>query len=200
MKRSFVLLLAWILWLPLCLPAQSVSLPYSLRSGERQSEKNSKNVERDYKFFVGGNINSNFGYRLALMAEGGIHLHDMFTIGVGPRYELEYDFTGYSGSAVNHCFGASAFGEVTLVDYLILHVGYEFLNYPYMDMMDGETYRHNVHALAAGIGFNSHSIISDKISIYAMYILYPYHSDRKFEYTIYRPFPMFARIGIRYFF
>ncbi|MBO4489275.1 MAG: hypothetical protein J5741_06460 [Bacteroidales bacterium] len=195
MKKTILILLSWILCLPVLLQAQSVSVPYSLRSGERQQEKSDK-PEHDYHFFVGGNINSNFGYRLALMAEGGIQFHDMFTLGVGPRYELEYSL--YGSSPVNHCYGASAFGEVTLVDYLILHVGYEFLNYPYQDMNDGMMYRHNVHAFAAGIGFNSHALISDKLSIYAMYILYPYHSDRKFDYTIYRPFPMFARIGIRY--
>ncbi|MBR4135966.1 MAG: hypothetical protein IKU03_06130 [Bacteroidales bacterium] len=197
MKKSILIALSWILLLPFMMQAQSVSVPYSLRSGERQGAKNDK-PERDYHFFVGGNINSNFGYRLALMAEGGIQIHDMFTLGVGPRYELEYSL--YGSDPVNHCFGASAFGEVTLMDYLILHVGYEFLNYPYEDMNDWMTYRHNVHAVAAGIGFNSNAMISDKLSIYAMYILYPYHSDRKFEYAIYRRFPMFARIGIRYFF
>lgn len=194
MKKTILIVLSCILCLPVFMQAQNVSVPYSLRSGERQQEKNVK-AERDFEFFVGGNLNSNFGYRLALMAEAGIQFHDMFTFGLGPRYELEYSLYG---GEVNHCFGASGFGEITLIDYLILHVGYEYLNYPYVDMNDGMPYRHNVHAVAAGIGFNSHALISDKLSIYAMYILYPYHSDRKFEYAIYRPFPMFARIGVRY--
>lgn len=196
MKKTILILSIFVLCLPGILRAQSVSVPYSLRSGEKQQERAEK-PERNYDFFVGGNLNSNFGFRLALMAEAGIRFNDMFSIGIGPRYELEYSL---SRESVSHCFGGSAFGEVTLLDYLILHVGYEFLNYPYIDLNDDMPYRHNVHAVAAGIGFNSNAMISDKLSIYAMYILYPYHSDRKFDYAIYRPFPMFARIGIRFHF
>jgi len=196
MKKKILIALSLILSLPLFMQAQSVSVPYSLRSGERQQEKSEK-TERDYDFFVGGNINTNFGYQIALMAETGMRFNDMFTLGLGPRYEMMYDV---SRGEMGHCYGGSAFGEITLLNYLIIHVGYEYLNYPYLDYNDYMTYRHNVHAVAAGIGFNSNTMISNKLSIYAMYILYPYHSDRQFEYTLYRPFPMFARIGIRYHF
>ncbi|MCR4965716.1 MAG: hypothetical protein K6A41_08690 [Bacteroidales bacterium] len=193
--KKILIALSLILSLPMFIQAQNVSVPYSLRSGERQQEK-SERAERNYDFFVGGNINNNFGYQIALMAEGGVRIIDMFTLGVGPRYEVI--FNPYM-SSVYHCYGGSAFGEFTLLDYVILHVGYEYLNYPYVDY-DNMTYRHNVHAVAAGIGFNSNTMISSKLSIYAMYILYPYHSDRQFEFSLYKPFPMFARIGVRYYF
>ncbi len=192
MKKVLLsLLLVVFIGLPV-IKAQSVSLPYSLRKGAKQ-EKSSQN-ERVYDFFVGGNINSNFAHNLAIMPEVGITFKDkMFALGIGPRYELSYFIGGYNNT-LSHCFGASAFGEVTIFNYLILHAGYEFLNYP-IEVGADLPERHNVHAVAAGIGFNSNTMMSDRISLYAMYVLYPYHTDRVFEF--YGHFPMFARIGVR---
>ena len=191
MKKNILIILA--LALSVCLSAQnagSINIPRSLRAG--QTNNQNQNSGKKLNFFVGGNVNTNFGYYLSLTPEAGIYATDWLRVGVGPRYELSYQ---YSGAEPRHAFGATAFSEFIVARYLILHAGYEFLNYKDqigIDDFGSPVYdRFNLHELALGIGFQSY--ISNNVSIYAKYILYPIPNS---YYVSNVPIPMFARVGI----
>ncbi|MCQ2283792.1 MAG: hypothetical protein MJZ57_02690 [Bacteroidales bacterium] len=171
----------------------TINLPRALKSGSQTStpEKNRPS------FFVGGNINSNFGYNFALMLEGGIYAKDWLRIGIGPRYELSYR----GNDELSHAFGASAFIEGIIANYILLHVGYEYLNYPTMkcdengypvedEYGDYIKIRNGIHALALGVGFNTR--VSENVNLYALYSLYPICTKNDY----YSRIPMFARIGV----
>lgn len=173
-----------------------VEVPRSLR-GASNAHAN-KGGDNRPDFFIGGNVNSNFGQMLTLNLEGGLYATDWLKIGVGPRYELYYD------GQVCHAFGAAAFTEFILINYLIGHVGYEFLNYPTFERNDAGQFvrdengniipcRKNVHALAVGIGFQSQ--LTESVGIYAQYLVYPLQSEN-YHYSIF--LPMFARVGVTY--
>jgi hypothetical protein len=191
MKKIATLLLAFAL--AFTAGAQNNNVPRSLRSGARQAEKTGQN-DRKVTFFAGGNINSNFGSQLALGLEGGIYAKPWLRFGVGPRYEMTFN---YYADKVSHAFGASAFGEFIIANYVVGHVGYEFLNYPTYEKDEFDNYlfdkptRKNIHALALGVGFQTH--INEMVGLQAQYIIYPVQTKNDY----YAKFlPMFARIGI----
>lgn len=190
MKRFFLSLI--LVAFTLCLSAQTVNLPRSLRSGSN-SQSNAK-TERTMKFFVGGNMNSNFGYNLALAPEIGIQPAKWLRIGAGPRYELQVLTNGNYDRFTTHAVGASVFAEVVIVNRILLHVGYEYLNYPtkHTTPADPDYARDNFHACALGVGY--HQRVSDKLSLYGLYVIYPFMTPNDY----YNPLPMFARIGISY--
>ena len=198
MKRFFFSLI--LVAFTLCLSAQTVNLPRSLRSGSN-SQSNAK-TERTMKFFVGGNMNSNFGYNLALAPEIGIQPAKWLRIGAGPRYELQVLTNGNYDRFTTHAVGASVFAEGVIVNRILLHVGYEYLNYPtnvrlVQDPNTRRGYslqsdRDNLHACALGVGY--HQRLSDKLSLYGLYVIYPFMTPNDY----YNPLPMFARIGISY--
>lgn len=196
MRKLFVLT---TLLFCLCIAnAQTINLPRSLRSASKNSSTSNTDRNRP-TFFFAGNINSNFGAQLALDIEGGIYAKDWLRFAVGPRYDLTYD--AYLGKA-QHGVGATAYAEFIIVNYLVGHIGYEFLNYGSYLMEEDETpilddhnnvipCRRNTHALALGIGFQTH--ISEMVGLYAQYIIYPVQS-KNYHYSNF--LPMFARIGV----
>lgn len=128
-----------------------------------------------------------------------MYAKDWLRFAVGPRYEVSYD--SYLAKA-QHSVGATAYAEFIVVNYLVGHIGYEFLNYPTYEMMDDDTpildvngqlipCRKNTHALALGVGFQTY--LSDKVGLYAQYIIYPVQS-KNYHYANF--LPMFARIGV----
>lgn len=197
MKRFFLSLI--LVAFTLCLSAQTVNLPRSLRSGSN-SQSNAK-TERTMKFFVGGNMNSNFGYNLALAPEIGIHPVKWLRVGAGPRYEMQvgvHDNFRYA----THAYGASVFAEGTIINRILIHAGYEYLNYPTSITMvpdpstrrgySLESERDALHAFALGAGYES--MVGNNIRLYALYVIYPFMTPNNY----YNPLPMFARIGISY--
>ena len=193
MKKIATLLLAFVL--VFSAGAQSIRVPRTLRSGAKQAAQANNNANTNRPtFFVGGNINSNFGSQLALGLEGGVYAKPWLRFGVGPRYEMTFN---YYADKVSHAFGASAFGEFIIANYIIGHVGYEYLNYPtyeqdeFGNMLLDQPIRKNIHALALGIGFQTH--INEMVGLEAQYIIYPVQTKNDY----YAKFlPMFARIGI----
>ena len=192
MKKIATLLLAFIL--AFSAEAQSIQVPRTLRAGAKQANQTKTSDDRKLNFFVGGNINSNFGSQLALGLEGGVYATPWLRFGVGPRYEMTFN---YYADKVSHAFGASAFGEFIIANYIVGHVGYEFLNYPTYEKDEFDNYlfdkptRKNIHALALGIGFQTH--INETVGLEAQYIIYPVQTKNDY----YAKFlPMFARIGI----
>lgn len=188
MKKITTLLL--VLLTVLSAGAQNVNLPRALRNAQQNST--TTNTDKKLRFFAGGNINSNFGYYFSLTPEAGIYATNWLRFGVGPRYELSYD---NSLMKVIHSFGATAFAEATVVNYLTGRVGYEYLSYPEWTAIDNQGNpifeRRNVHALALGIGFQSY--LSNNVRMYALYVIYPVQNDNNY----YKKFlPMFARIGV----
>ena len=173
--------------------AQNNNVPRSLRSGARQANQGEQN-DKKATFFVSGNVNNNFGPQLALDLEGGLYATPWLRFGAGPRYEMTFN---YIADKVSHSVGASAFGEFIIANYIMGHVGYEFLNYPTYEKDDFNNFilskpiRKNIHALALGIGFQTH--VSETVRIQAQYILYPLQT--KNDYYA-RFLPMFARIGV----
>ena len=157
----------------------TVPIPSNLRTGVRTAQK--KESDKKLEFFVGGNINSNFGYNLALAPELGVHITDWFSVGAGPRYELSFMGMGMGNYTALHAFGASVFTEFLIARYFLVHAGYEFLNYP---------------SFCLGIGFKSY--IGTDLSLYALYVIYPTQPLNKNYNDYYAPMPMFARVGITY--
>ena len=192
MKKTATLILALVL--AFSAGAQSIRVPRTLRSGAKQAAQAKNPNDQKLTFFVGGNINSNFGSQLALALEGGVYAKPWLRFGVGPRYEMTFN---YYADKVSHAFGASAFGEFIIANYIIGHVGYEFLNYPTYEqdelgnLLLDQPIRKNIHALALGIGFQTH--INEMVGLEAQYIIYPVQTKNDY----YAKFlPMFARIGI----
>ncbi len=194
MKRVFVVM-AFLLgvW---CASAQTVDLPRSLRRADKGTDEKGKSGQNGPTFFFGGNVNSNFGQMLALDIEGGIYAQDWLRFGVGPRYELFFD------GEVQHAFGATGYAEFIIANYLVGHLGYEFLNYPTYETDDNNYLiyddnghlipcRKNIHALALGIGFQTQ--LTDIVGLQAQYLIYPIQSKNNHYATF---LPMFARIGI----
>ena len=193
MKKIATLLLAFVL--AFSAGAQSIRVPRTLRSGAKQANQTNNNAnDKKITYFVGGNINSNFGSQLAIGLEGGLYVKPWLRFGVGPRYEMTFN---YYADKVSHAFGASAFGEFIIANYIVGHVGYEFLNYPTYEkdelgnLLLDRPMRDNIHALALGIGFQTH--INEMVGLEAQYIIYPVQTKNDY----YAKFlPMFARIGV----
>lgn len=197
MKR--VLLIALMAFLSFSLVAQvenDISIPRTLRTGK--VSKTEKEHSNRPDFFLDGNMNSNFGQMFSLNLSGGIAPAEWLRLGVGPRYELYYD------GDVRHAVGASAYSEFVLVNYIVAHLGYEFLNYPTYEMTDdgrlqydndGKVIpcRKNIHALVLGVGFQTY--LTESVSLYAQYLVYPLQT-KNFHYSNF--LPMFARIGVLY--
>ena len=179
----------------------SATLPRSLRSGQTN---NKNNADRNFKFFVGGNVNNNFGYNLALAPEIGIQPFKWLRIGVGPRYELQVWTDNAFNRYATHAVGASAFLEGIIINRILVHVGYEFLNYPtniaiVPDPTSRRGYslyseRDNLHSCALGVGY--YTQVAQNLSFYALYVIYPFLTPNDY----YSPLPMFARVGISYLF
>lgn len=191
MKKIITIL--FVLLLVGAVGAQNTQVPRTLRTGARNAN-NARQTERNVKFFLGGNINSNFGSKFALGLEGGAYATRWLRFGVGPRYEMTYD---YGNDKVLHSAGATAFAEAIIANYLIGHVGYEFLNYPTFAQDANGFYdystpiRRNIHALALGIGFQTR--LTEIVGLYAQYVIYPVQSKNDY----YNKFlPMFARLGV----
>lgn len=200
MKKFFYTF--FLLLLVISINAQNtgnVQLPRSLRSSQTSSKSNS---ERTFKFFVGGNVNNNFGYNLALAPEIGIHPFKWLRIGAGPRYELQVWTDAQYNRYATHAYGASAFAEGIIINHILVHLGYEYLNYPtniaiVSDPTTRRGYtmvsdRDRLHACALGVGYNTQ--VAQNLSFYALYVIYPFLTPNDY----YNPLPMFARVGISY--
>lgn len=198
--KKIVLTLAGVLFAFSLLAQSTIQLPRSLRTGTK-TNSSAQSSDKKIHPFIGGNINSNFGAMMAFGLEGGVHITDWFSVGVGPRYEMTIYMNPNTGNyATLNAFGATAYAQFLLVRYLILHAGYEYLNYPYL-YQDFDEHgdiavfpgRKNYHALALGVGFRSY--IAQNLSLYALYIVHPI--PQKTDYFS-SPVPMFARVGITY--
>lgn len=192
--RKLALTLAGVLFAFSLLAQNNIPMPRNLRTNPKTTSTQSANSK--LRPFIGGNINSNFGAIMAFALEGGVHITDWFSVGAGPRYELSYYSKGQGlGYGTVHAYGATAFAQFLLVRYLILHAGYEYLNYPSWDFDEyGDlVFRKNYHALALGVGFRSY--IAQNLSLYALYIVHPIPQKTDYFSSI---VPMFARVGITY--
>lgn len=197
--RKLVLTLAGVLFAFSLLAQNNIQLPRSLRTNTKTSSTQSANSK--IHPFIGGNINSNFGAMMAFALEGGVHITDWFSVGAGPRYEMTIYMDPYTGDyATRNAFGATVYAQFLLVRYLILHAGYEYLNYPSLYQGFDEygdlavlSERKNYHALALGVGFRSY--IAQNLSLYALYEIHPIPQKNDYFSSI---IPMFARVGITY--
>ncbi len=179
-----------------------IKLPSSLRTHNSSTSGDSDVSQRSLNYYVGCNVNSNFGYNFAISPEVGIKPLRWLGIGVAPRYELSVGSTSQTGRYTTHAFGVGAFVSGTISNYILLRVGYEFLNYPtnltiVEDASSSRGYsveneRDNLHAVSLSFGFQTS--IANNVYLYAMYTLYPYITDNDY----YGDLPMFARVGIQY--
>lgn len=197
--KKLALTLAGVLFAFSLLAQNNIQLPRSLRTNTKTSSTQSANSK--IHPFIGGNINSNFGAMMAFALEGGVHITDWFSVGAGPRYEMTIYMDPYTGDyATRNAFGATVYAQFLLVRYLILHAGYEYLNYPSLYQGFDEygdlavlSERKNYHALALGVGFRSY--IAQNLSLYALYEIHPIPQKNDYFSSI---IPMFARVGITY--
>ena len=197
--KKLALTLAGVLFAFSLLAQNNIQLPRSLRTNTRTTS--TQNANSKIHPFIGGNINSNFGAMMAFALEGGVHITDWFSVGAGPRYEMTIYMDPYTGDyATRNAFGATVYAQFLLVRYLILHAGYEYLNYPSLYQGFDEygdlavlSERKNYHALALGVGFRSY--IAQNLSLYALYEIHPIPQKNDYFSSI---IPMFARVGITY--
>jgi hypothetical protein len=194
--RKLALTLAGVLFAFSLLAQNNIPMPRNLRTNPKTTSTQSANSK--LRPFIGGNINSNFGAMMAFALEGGVYITDWFSVGMGPRYEMTIYMDPTMGNyGTRNAFGATAYAQFLLVRYLILHAGYEYLNYPLLnpdfDEYGDLVFRKNYHALALGVGFRSY--IAQNLSLYALYIVHPIPQKTDYFSSI---VPMSARVGITY--
>ena len=171
----------------------NLTLPSSLRNSSKASTTKAANSRTDADLFAGGYLSYNLHTSLSLTPYFGIYATKWLRFGVGPRYELTWNY--YTNSAA-HSFGATAFAQAIIARCLILHAGYEYLSYPNFTEMASGMYQYdgraNIHALAVGVGFKTH--LSNIVSLSGMYLLYPIESENTFYNHQF--LDMFVRFGV----
>lgn len=165
-----------------------VVLPKSLRSGTTKALPINMLLDVDL-----GMSSWSYGYpKFTICPKVGIYPLQWLAIEAGPRYEMSYNT--YTNK-VNHAFGLSAFTEFRIAEYILINVGYDYLNvnHSYLDdtgLLLSERCNYNALVLGAGLSY----YVTDKIRLYAKYLIYPWHTHEDFYYDMY--VPMFYRIGM----
>ena len=161
---------------------EAVPLPKSLRQGV--NIKNNE-AERKVKILVGGYFGFSIGMNtnVELAPHVGIVPIKYLAIGVGGTY-IYNSLRGFNGARDKyHIFGANAFIEGYLWNYLVLHASYEYLRYklPIYDLMGNVAAYEWVgtHAVLIGPGYKQQ--VTNNVSIYSL-ILFNINND---EYSLY---------------
>lgn len=141
-----------------------VPLPKSLRNTKPAK------AERKLKMMAGGTFGAQFGSYTAVSLSPmfGIYPVDWLLLGVGGTYMYSYE--GYYGLS-SHVYGGTAFIEGLIwKQRIILHAGYEYINYDQFYMISGSSqiYKERVgsHAILLGPGYRQP--VSESVNIYAL--------------------------------
>ena len=196
MKRIILIMICLALatacaWAQEDVETEAVPLPKSLRQGVNVKKNE---AERKVKFLVGGYFGFSIGHNTSVEVSPhfGIMPIKYIAIGIGGTYIYNSYKTYYGIRDKYHIFGASAFVEGYLWNYLVLHASYEYLTYtlpivdPNTNIVTSE--RVGTHAVLIGPGYKQD--ITDKINIYS-HILFNLNNDQYSLYSI----PIF-RIGV----
>ncbi|MDR2868370.1 MAG: hypothetical protein LBV46_02385 [Bacteroidales bacterium] len=163
---------------------EDVPLPKSLQL--RQSKSENK-PERNYKWMVGGNVAFSISNVISteLMPQVGIYpFKDWFLVGVNVCYMFAY-IPAYKYT--QHVFGGGFFVEGYPVKWLVLHAGYEYINYPEAVAINGKitsSQRIGSHAILVGPGYRQ--ALSDKWGMYGL-ILFNVNQSEDAYYQGYYP-------------
>lgn len=162
-----------------------IVLPKSLRT---KTSSNMSDLNWLFDANLGFTWDDNFKPQISICPKVGIYPFEWLEVAAGPRYEMSFDAIK---SKTKHAFGVSAFSEFIIVDWILIDVGYDYLNYAYTTE-DFELARENYHALAVALGFGNY--ITDRIRVYGKIVAYPVHSPSTHYYTNY--LPLFFHLGI----
>ena len=170
----------------------NVPLPKSLQPYKPRNDNATE--QRKVTFFAGGG----FGLQLANKSIGvdvspqiGIYpIVKWVAFGVNGTYMFSYD--GYYKYNM-HIFGGGLFVEAYPVKWLILHAGYEYLNYPELEIFNGKVRvvkRTGTHAIMVGPGYRQR--FNDKVNGYILALFNLYQN----ETSIYTGYIPTFRVGI----
>lgn len=165
----------------------SVPMPKSLRTkSSTQNTGTSSSASGGSKIRpqIGGNFGitaSGYSLGLVLQPQFGLYFTKWLLWGLTGTYILTYDWNinkAYNTFGLNTYFQAYAFKRR-----LILHAGYEYLNYPYSVSTDGSINREDSHVVLAGLGYRGY--VSAKVSLYALALfpVYQYNSNQHYYYS-----------------
>ncbi|MEG2070119.1 MAG: hypothetical protein RR034_01945 [Bacteroidales bacterium] len=165
---------------------EDVPLPKSLKAITPREEKS----DRKIKFLAGGNFGLQFGNYTAveISPQFGIYPVDWLLVGVGGTYMFSWD-SYYKIPC--HTFGFNAYLQGYIWKRLILHVGYEYLNYPIF-YVDKTMTRHDLHSVVVGAGYRQY--VTDRVSVYGLLLFNVYQSSD--YYT--RDFVPIVRFGVNF--
>lgn len=152
------------------LTGDSVPLPKSLRSKtESNAQQNSNKRPLRSIVQLGGNFGisgSSGRLNISVQPQVGIYMTEWLLLGATFSYTFTYDWNFFKDL---HSFGCNAYLQGSVFQKkLILHAGYEYLNYPAWARIDGfdQISRHEGHVVLLGAGYRGY--ISDKLSLYAL--------------------------------
>ncbi|MDR1345124.1 MAG: hypothetical protein LBK03_00275 [Bacteroidales bacterium] len=194
-KKTAVILIAFFIFTGLnnSLTAQTddVPLPKSLQPYKPRNDN--ERGERKVAFFAGGGFGLQLGSYIAVDVSPQIAIYPVvkwLALGISGTYMFAHDsYFKYN----QHIFGGGLFIEGYPIKWLILHAGYEYLNYPKLALTNGKVEvlgRIGTHAVMAGPGYRQH--FNDKVNGYLLVLFNLYQTETSI-YTGY--FPTF-RIGI----
>lgn len=173
-----------------------VPLPKSLRT------VNSKeNPDRKIKFQTGGNVGLQIGALMGLEIQPKIAIVpiEQLSIGITATYILRWNVPQ---KQVSNIFGFSPFVEGYLINrQLVLHVEYEFVNFPVREYYNGvelRKFRTSSHVVLVGAGYRKDLSEHSSISTIILLPVYQYNSDGvKYYGAWYTPI---VRVGYNYHF
>lgn len=182
---------------------EDVPLPKSLRTKET-NDKNSTTTPKKSKVRLqtgggfGFSASSNY-LQLNIRPQLGIYLTNWLLLGVTGTYIFSWDFNFKKDL---HTFGADVYFQgYAFQRKLILHAGYEYLNFPYLSVKREDnidklvTKRCDSHIVKVGLGYRSY--VSDRVSLSGMILVpvFQYSNSGKKYYQDWIPIVSF---GVNY--
>lgn len=164
----------------------SVPLPKSLRTKSANSNSAAGGTSSGgakIRPQLGGTFGvscNNYSLSLELHPQFGLYFTPWLLWGLTGTYIFTYNWDinkGYNTFGLNTYLQAYPFKKR-----MIVHVGYEYLNYPYSVSTDGTVTREETHNVLAGLGYRGY--VSAKVSLYvlALFPVYQYNKNNHYFY------------------
>jgi hypothetical protein len=193
-KTTFILIVFFIfIELNNSILAQNDDVPLPKSLQPYKPRKDDGRGERKVAFFAGGGFGLQLGSYIGVDVSPQIGIYpvvEWLAFGINGTYMFAHD-SRYKYN--QHIFGGGLFVEGYPIKWLILHAGYEYLNYPELVLTNGKVEtlkRIGTHAIMVGPGYRQR--FSDKVSGYFLALFNLYQTQTSI-YTGYIPT---FRVGI----
>jgi hypothetical protein len=191
---SILILLIISIFLNNSLIAQNDDVPLPKSLQPYKPRKDDDQEKRKLTFFAGGGFGLQVGSKsvgVDVSPQIGIYpVVKWLAFGINGTYMFSHD--GYNNYNL-HIFGCGLFVEAYPITWLILHAGYEYLNYPDMVLINGKVEtlkRIGTHAIMVGPGYRQR--FGDKVNGYFLALFNLYQN----ETSIYTGYIPTFRVGI----